>query len=92
MNVNLDQAVSVLEKAAGQFVTVMMITFPKLRKKLEGKNNPFLQGVECRATRQFQFAVNYGNAVNNQRIREEKIADFLPESLWNGKGRWYMGK
>ena len=89
MQVNLDGAVAVLSHAAGQWVTVTMITIPKMRKKLEGKNNPFQQGVECRATRQFMFAVNYGNAVNLQRVREDKVTDFIPESLWNGKGRWF---
>ena len=89
MQVNLDGAVAVLSHAAGQWVTVTMITIPKMRKKLDGILNPFPQGVECRATRQFQFAVNYGNAVNNQRVREEKIPDFIPDSLWGGKGRWF---
>jgi hypothetical protein len=61
----------------------------KLNKKnrVTGAPCPYVDGITKLAVRNVILNCEYKNAVNNQLVREEKVADFVPEQLWKGKGR-----
>lgn len=77
-----------LEQLRGsKILTIKTRTIVDLLKKSRttGEICPY-QIVERICERNGIIGVNYENAVNNQRKREEIEEEFKAESLWNGKG------
>jgi len=63
---------ALLARPGSQFVSFVTETVPTMRKT----NNPYYGRVTKRATINGLINFNYENSVNNQRLREEKVADF----------------
>jgi hypothetical protein len=58
---------------------VVILTVPQVNKKVNGVANPIHGRVQKRAHRNVVLGFKYENSVNNQRIREDKDADFVAE-------------
>jgi hypothetical protein len=72
------EIIEMLRKRRGaSFVSVTTSTEPRLKKD----NNPYFGRIRRICRRQGMIGPLYQNAVNNQRIREEKTPDFLAEPL-----------
>lgn len=70
-----------------KIVQLITKTKPTLLKKHPYTKEPIpFQNVTRLSQRRGFVGVNYQNVVNNQRIRENKIPNFSPNSLWNNKG------
>jgi len=67
-----------------QPASVQYETSPKLNK--EGKTE-YPDGITKIANVGVMIGYNYENSVNNQRKRENEIADFMAQKLWRGKGK-----
>jgi hypothetical protein len=66
-----------------QPASIQYVTSPKLNKA--GKVR--FGDVTRIANVGIMIGYKYENSVNNQRTREEQIADFVSQPLWNGKGK-----
>jgi len=66
-----------------QPASVQYVTSPKLTK--EGKIK--FGDVTKIANVGIMLGYNYQNSVNNQRERENELADFMAQPLWKGKGK-----
>jgi hypothetical protein len=58
---------------------VVLLTVPQMNKKVDGAPNPMYGRVQKRTHRTCMLGFIYSNSVNNQRVREDKDADFVPE-------------
>ncbi len=70
------------------FVTIESATDPRMVKKHRetGEPNPYLGAVKVSRVNGIVNWI-YSNSVNNQRVREDKVNDFVPESRKWGERR-----
>lgn len=57
------------------------------KSRVDGSPFPFSKGVSKLAVRNVVLGSDYSSVVNNRLQKEEKVADFVPEQLFKGKGR-----
>jgi hypothetical protein len=75
-----------LSKKGASFCNIATVTNPKKLLKV-GKDGRKLPGrIKHYSIQNGMLGASYENVVNNQRERESLPRDFVPLSLWNGKG------
>ena len=57
------------------------------KSRVDGSPFPFKDGVSKLSVRNIILGTDYSSVVNNRLQKEEKIADFVPQQLFRGKGR-----
>ena len=83
--VTVNQLVEILRTwvLGAQPVSLQYVTTPKLTKEGKVKFGEVVKIANIGAMVGYQYA----NSVNNQRERENEVADFISKPLWNGKGK-----
>jgi hypothetical protein len=91
VNVTVTQLLSIITASnmGAKMVSLMTATQPKLLAKSRANGVPtaerFPAGVERRAIGRFVLNFDYAGNVNQERLREEKPADFKAAGLWVSK-------